>query len=109
LRTPPGRAYDVGEVIIMLNRFLIGIGLGLCLAACASQPSNPGSAPKVADAAKPPVGCVTGTASRLPQRPGDCAGFGQSNTGNDLKDTGYPSVNQALQTINPTVTTNGPP
>jgi hypothetical protein len=94
---------------MMRNKLLIGVGLTLCIAACASTPpARPGAGAPRADnsAPVPPAGCVAGTATRLPVSPRDCAAFGNVYTSKDLKSTGYTQVGQALSTLDPSVTTN---
>ena len=92
----------------MVKKLLIGVALSLCVAGCAStSPTHPGAGAPRADAAVPPAGCISNTATRLPVNPRDCAGFGNAYTQKDLKSTGYTQVNQALSTLDPSVTTNG--
>jgi hypothetical protein len=47
---------------------------------------------------------VNKTATRLPTRHEDCAGFGSSHSQDELKSTGQTDVASALQTLNPSVT-----
>jgi hypothetical protein len=92
----------------MLKKLLIGFSLTLGFAACASTPpAHTGAGAPRADKAVPPAGCVASTATRLPVNPRDCAGFGNAYTLKDIKSTGYTQVNQALSTLDPSVTTNG--
>ena len=93
----------------MLNKLLIGAGLALCVAACASNPATPAAAtPKVATTAEPPAGCVADTATRNPLKPGECAAFGRTWTQQDLKSTGATDVGQGLSLLDPSLTTTGP-
>jgi len=78
----------------------------IALAACAG---NPPAAPrnataKAASSSGSPAGCVNKTATRLPTDPSDCAGFGASHSGNDIKSTGQVQAGEALQMLNPSVT-----
>jgi len=88
----------------MLKKSLLGAFLVL-LASCASTPP----APQTAKATSPsssgsPAGCVNKTASRLPSRPEDCAGFGNSHSQDALKSTGQTDAANALQLLDPSVT-----
>lgn len=92
----------------MLNKLLIGPGLALCVAACASSPSTPGAAtPKVAAATLPPAGCVANTATRIPLSPRECAAFGHTWTQDDIKSTGATDPGQALRLLDPSLTVSG--
>ena len=92
----------------MVKSLAVGVVVTLCVAACASTPSaRPGAGAPSSTAAVPPAGCVASTATRLPVNQRDCAGFGNTWTSKDLKSTGYTQVNQALSTLDPSVTTNG--
>jgi hypothetical protein len=78
-------------------------GLALSVVACASTPSSP--QPRAA-AAQPPAGCVPpSTASRLPQDPSTCAGFGNSYSKDQIDRTGQPYLNDSLRMLDPSVTT----
>lgn len=87
----------------MLKTFAIGACLAL-LAACASSPST---APDKAQAAatKPASGCVAQTATRIPVKDDQCAGFGNTYTQQDLQNTGQMYVGPALQMLDPSVRT----
>jgi hypothetical protein len=87
----------------MLKKILIGAGLTLCVAACATSPSTPGTAPRAAAAKVPPAGCVAETATRSPVSPSECAGAGRVWTDQDVKSTGATDVAQALRQLDPTV------
>jgi hypothetical protein len=93
----------------MCKKFLIGAGLSLCVAACASAPSTPGAATSKAPAAAnlPPAGCVSGTATRIPTSPRECAAFGRVWTDEDIKTTGATDSGQALRLLDPSVTVTG--
>jgi hypothetical protein len=89
----------------MLNKLLIGAGLALCVAACASTPSAPGAAmPNAATANLPPAGCVPATATRLPISPQECAAFGRTYTQEDIRRTGSADTAQALRLLDPAIT-----
>jgi hypothetical protein len=87
----------------VLKKILIGAGLTLCVAACATSPSTPGTAHAAATANVPPAGCVAETATRIPVNPHDCAGAGRVWTDQDIKSTGATDVAQALRQLDPTV------
>jgi hypothetical protein len=91
----------------MRKKYLIGAGLSLCVAACASTPSGPGAATSGAAAAPrlPSVGCVSSTATRI--SPGECAGFGRTWTDQDIRTTGATNAGQALRLLDPSVTVTG--
>lgn len=91
---------DDAEVNAVFHKILFGFALSACIAGCAHV-SHPAQE-KLASA--PPAGCVyPGTATRLPVRPSECAGFGRSWSQDDLKRTGKPEVGQALQMLDPSV------
>jgi hypothetical protein len=75
--------------------------LALTLAACATPP-QPQPAP-VAKAQKPATGCVPDTATRLPVKDSECAGFGASYTDKELNSTGQPYADQELRMLDPSV------
>lgn len=85
----------------MWSRTIIGVCAALALAACASAPP----AVPTASAKKPPLGCVSDTATRLPIPASECAGFGSTYTKEDLDRTGQVYVQDALRTLDPTITT----
>jgi hypothetical protein len=90
----------------MWLRSLMGAGLLLVLVGCATTPA---SAPVASAAAKkPPVGCVSDTATRLPVPPNGCAGFGSTYTKGDLDRTGQVYAQDALHTLDPNITVRGP-
>ena len=64
----------------MLRTSLVGGAVILALAACATTPPTPMTA---AAQAKPPLGCVSDTATRLPVNPNECAGVGSTYTKKD--------------------------
>jgi hypothetical protein len=105
------RAYDDPKGMAMWKNHLIGAGLSLCVAACASTPSSPspGAATSKAAAAPnlPPVGCVSNTATRIPMSPAECAAFGRAWTDQDIKTTGATNSAQALRLLDPSVTVTG--
>jgi hypothetical protein len=92
------------EVTAMLNRLLLGAGLAVALAACASTPPQPTQTA----AAKAPVGCVPDTATRIPSSdPKTCAGFGHSWNQDDISRTGQATPGGALRLLDPTLTVTG--
>ena len=49
--------------------------------------------------------CLTDTGPRLPLSPGQCAGYGKSYSGEDLRQTGHEeNLARALQTLDPSIT-----
>jgi hypothetical protein len=85
----------------MWPRTVIGVCAALALAACASTPTTP----PTASAKKPPIGCVSDTATRLPTPASECAGFGSTYTKEDMDRTGQVYAQDALRMLDPTVTT----
>lgn len=93
----------------MWKKVLIGAGLTLCFAACASTRSAPGAATSTTAAPTnlPRAGCVPSTATRIPLSPGECAGFGHTWTQEDIKRTGASDSGQALRLLDPTLSVSG--
>jgi hypothetical protein len=82
----------------MLNKALIGSCLALAMAACATAPPATLTASK-----RPPAGCVSDSASRLPPR-GDCAGFGTTYLQKDIYSTGnQQDPAAALRMLSPSI------
>jgi len=92
------------NVIVALKNSLAGAAVILTLAACAASPPLPGSATA---AAKPPVGCVSDTATHLPVKPNACAGVGGTYTRQDLDRTGQVDTRDALRALDPSLTVHG--
>jgi hypothetical protein len=91
----------------MLKKILLGACLVVPLAAC-TTPSATREPPKSAALAPAPTpGCVADTATRLPVKEGDCAGFGRTYTQQDIQRTGQPDTAQALRLLNPSLTVHG--
>ena len=84
----------------MLRISLVGGAMILALAACAATPPTPMTA---AAQAKPPLGCVSDTATRLPVSPNECAGVGSTYTKKDLDQTGRVYLQDALRDLDPAV------
>lgn len=97
------------EVNRMFRTVFVGASLALCIAACATSPSTSTGEKTAAAQDTPPRGCVAGTATRLPVRPGECAGFGNTWDQKDLKSTGATDVGQGLSLLDPSVTSVGRP
>jgi hypothetical protein len=85
----------------MLKPFAIGACLAL-LAACAAAPKTPDTT-QAAAAAKPPAGCVGQTATRIPVKDSECAGFGNTYTQQDIQNTGQTYADKALGMLDPSV------
>jgi hypothetical protein len=92
----------------MFRKVFVGASLALCIAACATSPSTPTGQKSATAENTPPRGCVSGTATRLPVRPGECAGFGNAWSEKDLKSTGATDVGQGLSLLDPSLTVTGP-
>jgi hypothetical protein len=86
----------------MWKKFLIGAGLALGVAACASTPSTPDASKAAAAANLAPPGCVGDTATRLPLSAHECAAFGHQWTHEDVKQTGATDMGSALRLLDPT-------
>ena len=95
---------EPSSIVLVLKKTLIGALLALCVAACATSHSTPGTRQRAA-AKVPPAGCVAETATRIPVSPHDCAGAGRVWTDQDIKSTGATDVATALRQLDPTVTT----
>jgi hypothetical protein len=87
----------------MFKKTMIGACLTVCVAACATSPSTPGTSRRAAQAKVPPAGCVADTATRIPVSPRDCAASGRVWTDQDIKSTGATDSAQALRQLDPTV------
>ena len=88
----------------MKRLLALSAALALALAACATTPA-PDQAKATATAnAKPPAGCVAQTATHLPVKDDACAGFGSTYTKQDLDRTGQTNLDQALRTLDPSIT-----
>jgi len=85
--------------------------LATCLMVLAACASNPPAAPRQATAkadssSGSPVGCVNKTATLLPTRPDECAGFGNSHSQDAIKSTGQVNAQDALRMLDSTVSVN---
>ena len=87
----------------LLKTLLLGAGLSLALAACASAP--PAKAP--ATAANQEAGCVPQTASRLAPGASNCAGFGHAWSQEDIQRSGGADTAEALRLLDPSLTIHG--
>ena len=89
----------------MMYKALIGAGLSLCAAACASSPSTSALRPRATAAAQqPPAGCVSQTGSRIAAGPTACVAAGHIWSQGELKSTGATDPGEALRLLDPTVT-----
>jgi hypothetical protein len=92
------------EVVTMIYKALIGLGLSLCVAACASAPSAPAARPRATAASQlPRSGCVAQTGSRIQAGPTECTQAGRVWTEDDLKSTGAIDLGKALPLLDSTV------
>jgi len=89
----------------MMRSLIVGAALALALGACATTPQP--QTPSTASAQRMPAGCVGDTATRLPVRPGECAGVGSTYTKDDLDRTGQVYAQDALRMLDPLVTVHG--
>jgi len=91
----------------MLKELFIGACLVLPLAACTTPAPTrePAKTALVAPAHTP--GCVPDTATRIPVKEHDCAGFGRTYTQEDIQRTGQPDTAQALRMLDPSLTVHG--
>jgi len=103
LHAAPGGRYDDFEAIVMWQEIWIGACTMLALSACATTQTQ-----ATASAQRPPVGCVSDTATHLPVRTNECAGAGSTYTKEDMDRTGRVYVQDALRTLDPTITVHGP-
>jgi hypothetical protein len=83
----------------MLKQLLLGAGLALTVAACATQPTTQ---PQAATAAPTKTaGCVP---SSPPSPPNSCVSFGSTYSQKDLQQTGtMGNTAQALQKLDPAI------
>ena len=86
---------------MMKSLALSGVA-ALLLAACATAPVSPDKA--TAANVKPPTGCVAQTATRIPVKDGECAGFGSTYTRQDIDNTGQTTLGAALPMLDPAIT-----
>jgi len=87
----------------MLKSLALSGAVALLLAACATAPVSPNPATTAANP-KPPAGCVGQTATRLPVKDDQCAGFGSTYTRQDIDNTGQSTVGAALPMLDPAIT-----
>jgi hypothetical protein len=85
----------------MFKSLAIGTCLALGLSACATTP--PAQSATTAQAATPPAGCVSQTATRLPVKNSECAGFGNTYSQDDIRNTGQIDLSRALKTLDPSI------
>jgi uncharacterized protein YecT (DUF1311 family) len=78
----------------MSTKLLLAVACAaLALAACATTPHP------LAHAQEPATGCVPQTATRLPMKGSECAGFGVRFTDSQLNSTGQPYAEQELRVL----------
>jgi hypothetical protein len=92
----------------MLRSLLTGACLAALAAACTTAPATrAGTSEAAAAAGTQSTSCLKETGSRLPPRPGRCAGFGQSYSSEDIDRTGrVDDVGAALQMLDPSITSH---
>lgn len=81
----------------MFKSLLTGACLLAVLAGCASAPQKHADTTAAARTT-----CVT-SGSRIPLSPGECAGLGQSFSGDELRQTGQINPGAALRMVDPVV------
>ena len=86
----------------MMKSLALSGALALLLAACATAPVSPDKA--TAANAKPPTGCVAQTATRIPVKDDQCAGFGSTFSKQDIDNTGQTTLDRALPMMDPAIT-----
>jgi hypothetical protein len=91
----------------MLKPLLTSASLLLTLTACATVSPTGEVARSASLAAAPDLGCASATATRLPVKPGDCAGRGQTYTREDILRTGAHDMAEALQLLDPALRVYG--
>jgi hypothetical protein len=91
----------------MLKPLLPIASLLLTLAACATVSPTGEVARTASLAAAPDRGCASATATRLPVKPDDCAGRGQTYTQEDILRTGAHDTAEALQLLDPALRVYG--
>lgn len=92
----------------MLNKLVLGACLALSLAACTSSaPKRDLANGSVFKMTETPPGCVPDTATRLPVRPGDCAGFGHVYSRQDIERTGAHTTSDMLRVADPSLVITG--
>jgi hypothetical protein len=103
------QTYDEWEEVAMFRKVLIGAGLSLCVAACASSPSAPAAADSSVTAAaqRLPAGCVSQSATRITVGPTECAAVGHILTGDAIKSVGATEPGEALRLLDPTLIVEG--
>ena len=87
----------------MLKSLALGVCVALSLAACATTAPSPATT----TAKAVPLGCVSTTATRIPAKDDQCAGFGSTYTQDDLYRTGQTTPGQALRMLDPALTVVG--
>jgi hypothetical protein len=91
----------------MLKRLVIGACLVLPLAACTTASPTRELPTSAALAPARPPDCIGNTATRIPLKETDCAGFGSTYTRDDILRTGGADTAQALRLLDPTLQVHG--
>jgi hypothetical protein len=98
----------------MLKTLVFAAALVLTVAACATTSPTDEVARKAslvpahaAPAGAPRLGCVSGTGTRLAVKPGECVGFGETFTRDDILATGQSELGPALEMLDPRLTVHG--
>ena len=86
----------------MMKSLALSGAVALFLAACATAPVTPDKAATAN--VRTPTGCVAQTATRIPVKDGECAGFGSTYTRQDIDNTGQTTVGAALPMLDPAIT-----
>ena len=86
----------------MLKSLLIGACLAALAAGCASAPIPHGMADTGARLTHEP--CLAATGTRIAVRERECAAFGRTYTGEEIRNTGASTVDEALRLLDPSIT-----
>ncbi|TLY80740.1 MAG: hypothetical protein E6K49_01400 [Gammaproteobacteria bacterium] len=86
----------------MLKSLLIGVPLAALAAGCASAP--PPHALTDTGARFTHELCLPATGTRIAVREHECAAFGRSYTGEEIRNTGASTVDEALRLLDPSIT-----
>ena len=86
----------------MLKSLLIGACLATLAAGCASAPT-PHAMTDTGARVKHEL-CLSTTGTRIPLREHECAAFGRSYTGEEIRNTGATTVDEALRLLDPSFT-----
>jgi hypothetical protein len=99
------KSVELARNAAMFRTLLICAVVSASAVACTSTAPRPDAKTTAATATNPP--CRQDTASRIPMRPGECAATpGRTYTDQDMQRTGQTNVGDALQLLDPSITTH---